>query len=988
MAKQRSTGAITGWASTLGPLLESYKGFIESPAYDELYKWQIAKTVQVNWDLEAPDLAAMIDRSFTHQHQNLWVGAHYFPKAMLMEWAGRDTEDARNALRELLNGTPPLSDRMHEFERRADEHLKQARPSERLNSYQGMRAMALWLGMVLPDQHYLYKATVATGFVERAGHAPLAKPGDKYTVMPSYYQLCQELRTVLLSRPDIIEAHRARRDASCHADPEHHLLVQDFMYFVSERAAPGQGRRPVHYWIYAPGENARHWDEFRTEGIMALGWDDLEDYAQYGTVGEVKKVLQRQEGSTSSKKNDANAVFDMANSVAIGDVIIAKRGLSDYLGYGIVTGEHYYDAARPYFRNCRQVNWVKAGVWPEEKGQIVRKTLTDITKDTDQVKRLTKLIGIDGATGSTTAHEPNYWVFQANPKYYDAAGALRAGAAKSWTVTAHQSKVRPGDKVIIWVTGPQAGCYALATVTSDVDEMPMDENDRAFVLDQAQVLKQKRAIIRVEHELSQHPISWSAIQELPSMADFKGGNQGTTFTATKEQFDAILKMALHNTRTMSDPLNKILYGPPGTGKTHKLRNEYFSRFTTRPSEVPREQRIYDALQDLTWWEVIGTVLLDLGPSNVDAILQHELTKAKAAMSNSKNVRATLWSNLQFHTVNECALVKYEKRSEPLIFNKREHSVWEALGQAVDESYPELREHLAQYKADYRDEGEGTKEVRRYEFVTFHQAYTYEDFIEGLKPQLDSKEIAYEIVPGIFKRLCERAEQDPEHEYALFIDEINRGNIAAIFGELITLIEDDKRLGASNELRATLPYSKPATFGVPANVRIIGTMNTADRSVEALDTALRRRFSFVECPSKPEELEKLDYRMVGDVDLSKLLSVINARIEMLLDRDHHIGHSYFMNWSDADKEKRLRLVFKNNIIPLLQEYFYGDPVKVGLVLGPDFVKEVKKVQDGKVEFSAAFRKDLDIEPKTRYVFQDVMDAALVPLQAFKDICDGK
>ncbi|MBK7943921.1 MAG: hypothetical protein IPJ85_00810 [Flavobacteriales bacterium] len=186
----------------------------------------------------------------------------------------------------------------------------------------------------------------------------------------------------------------------------------------------------------------------------------------------------------------------------------------------------------------------------------------------------------------------------------------------------------------------------------------------------------------------------------------------------------------------------------------------------------------------------------------------------------------------------------------------------------------------------------------------------------------------------------------------------------------------------------MPYSKPATFGVPANVRIIGTMNTADRSVEALDTALRRRFSFVECPSKPEELEKLDYRMVGDVDLSKLLSVINARIEMLLDRDHHIGHSYFMNWSDADKEKRLRLVFKNNIIPLLQEYFYGDPVKVGLVLGPDFVKEVKKVQDGKVEFSAAFRKDLDIEPKTRYVFQDVMDAALVPLQAFKDICDGK
>jgi hypothetical protein len=442
--------------------------------------------------------------------------------------------------------------------------------------------------------------------------------------------------------------------------------------------------------------------------------------------------------------------------------------------------------------------------------------------------------------------------------------------------------------------------------------------------------------------------------------------------------------------TVADPvlvLNTILYGPPGTGKTHMLKNTYFERFTTRPSEVPREQRMYDALQDLTWWEVVGTVLLHLGPSNVDAILDHELTKAKAAMSNSKNIRATLWSNLQFHTVSECQLVKYEKRSEPLIFNKQEHSIWEVLDQAVDESYPALRDHLEQYRSNYQVQGDERKEVRRYEFVTFHQAYTYEDFIEGLKPQLESKEIGYEIVPGVFKRLCERAEQDPDHEYALFIDEINRGNIAAIFGELITLIEEDKRLGAKNELRATLPYSKPATFGVPANVRVIGTMNTADRSVEALDTALRRRFSFVECPSRPEELEELSYRMIGEVDLSKLLTVINARIEMLLDRDHHIGHSYFMNWGDADKEQKLRQVFKNNIIPLLQEYFYGDPVKVGLVLGEAFVKKVDKKEEGKVEFASAFRKDLDIEPKTRYRFQDVMDPTLVPMQAFKDICDG-
>jgi 5-methylcytosine-specific restriction endonuclease McrBC GTP-binding regulatory subunit McrB len=146
---------------------------------------------------------------------------------------------------------------------------------------------------------------------------------------------------------------------------------------------------------------------------------------------------------------------------------------------------------------------------------------------------------------------------------------------------------------------------------------------------------------------------------------------------------------------------------------------------------------------------------------------------------------------------------------------------------------------------------------------------------------------------------------------------------------------------------------------------------------------------VECPSKPALLKD---KVVKDengveVPLEKLLTVINARIEMLLDRDHHIGHSYFLNWGDADRENKLRQVFKNNIIPLLQEYFYGDPVKIGLVLGDGFVKELKNKEEGKVEFAAAYRKAIDIDPKPRYIFQDVMDPEVVPLSAFKAICDG-
>ena len=198
---------------------------------------------------------------------------------------------------------------------------------------------------------------------------------------------------------------------------------------------------------------------------------------------------------------------------------------------------------------------------------------------------------------------------------------------------------------------------------------------------------------------------------------------------------------------------------------------------------------------------------------------------------------------------------------------------------------------------------------------------------------------YEVVD---KELIKEKNVKP---YVLIIDEINRGNMSQIFGELITLIEEGKRLGNSEELEVILPYSKDK-FSVPPNLYIIGTMNTADRSVEALDTALRRRFCFEEMQPKPDLLTD---KNIGVVNLKELLTTINKRIEVLLDRDHTIGHSYFIN---LETEQDLRNAFKNNIIPLLQEYFYGDYEKIGMVIGNGFF-EVPEKYDKNVfaEFSS-------------------------------------
>lgn len=248
------------------------------------------------------------------------------------------------------------------------------------------------------------------------------------------------------------------------------------------------------------------------------------------------------------------------------------------------------------------------------------------------------------------------------------------------------------------------------------------------------------------------------------------------------------------------------------------------------------------------------------------------------------------------------------------------------------------------------------------FITFHQSMSYEDFIEGIKPKTEGGKITYEVKNGIFKELCAKAKKDESQNYVMIIDEINRGNVANIFGELISLIEDDKRLGAREELRAELPYSH-TIFSVPKNVYIIGTMNTADRSVEALDSALRRRFTFKEMMPKAELVPE-------ENNVRSIFEIINQRIEVLKDREHQIGHSYFMG---VNSEEGLKAVIYDKIIPLLQEYFYGDYEKIQLVLGEGFVKK----DSASVKFAGDKSGDFEVSEVYRIVPKDEcnMDEAI-------------
>lgn len=218
------------------------------------------------------------------------------------------------------------------------------------------------------------------------------------------------------------------------------------------------------------------------------------------------------------------------------------------------------------------------------------------------------------------------------------------------------------------------------------------------------------------------------------------------------------------------------------------------------------------------------------------------------------------------------------------------------------------------------------------FITFHQSYTYEDFVEGLRYEKDSDKPVPK--PGIFKDLVDIAskKENEKLKYVLIIDEINRGKISKVFGELITCIENDKRKGMLNEIEVELPYSK-TKFKIPSNVYILGTMNSIDRSIALIDYALRRRFRFIKIYPDPEIIrdelinKDLDPLFVGD--LVKIFQVLNQRVEALLDKDHTIGHSFFL---EINKEQDLYKVWYNQIIPLLEEYFYNDWEKLKFLLG--------------------------------------------------------
>lgn len=489
-----------------------------------------------------------------------------------------------------------------------------------------------------------------------------------------------------------------------------------------------------------------------------------------------------------------------------------------------------------------------------------------------------------------------------------------------------------------------------------------------------------------------------------SCADFLRycDNEEITYSWAEPIFKLILKEEYENVSDFSqeniddetllnntdNPLNQILYGSPGTGKTYstidkaleilgvntksKSRQELKTLFEDYKSKGQIEfVTFHQSYGYEEFVEGIKPKLSDNETNELDYKIKDGIFKTICNREREIDLNIKLWRLYTLPNADQKEDYFDECIKENFVYAYQNYGM-EALEQEVK-------------NGDYiiipsAKSGRRSKSIRAFgilgdliENADKNRGFRKVEWkwvAKNEKEELFFEQADFRIAPfcGVEKEkelILKTLSKQTKAPYILIIDEINRGNISKIFGELITLIEPSKRIGAEEELKVTLPYSQES-FGVPSNLYIIGTMNTADRSITSLDTALRRRFEFVEMMP---DATKLEGKVIEGINLQKMLTAINERIEFLYDREKTIGHAYLLDIKNLDD---LKEAFQNKIIPLLQEYFYRNYALIQAVLNDNgMIKEIEDSKKTSIINCKGFKKleNIDFESKTIYSISD-------------------
>lgn len=707
---------------------------------------------------------------------------------------------------------------------------------------------------------------------------------------------------------------------------------QDYFDFTAELWKKTTLANATKYWLYAPGENASRWEEFYSEGIMGLGWDQLGDLDQYASKKEIKKKLQELEGVESSKQNDTAANFEFHKVIKEGDIVIVKKGISELLGYGVVTSDYFYDENRVSYQKCRKVDWKLKGSWKVDFNLPV-KTLTDVTK--------------------YPTEDPSY------SKYYERLLAIMEGKG-------FNSSYKQGySNYLTTIYGENSGTKTSYVKAIEILSKLLNYN--IFEVNDLLQLQQLYADLIKEQRNTEGKYFNT---EAPSY-----GQNGFYSASIKTYIDfhKQLKDNSMNSSTYKAPLNQILYGPPGTGKTFNTVLEAAKIVTGNENIIYNDAlRVFNENlnnqiefitfhQNYSYEDFIQGLRPDITQNNhlsferTDGVFMQiavnalfEFYKAFQSRDNIfklKNIDVnevyidffkSLKLNQEFKTKtkktiyidsftkNQNIIFKYSEASKPATVSSERLLKLFNVFKSVEE--------INNINEDIRNVIGGCDATVYYtslrEFIGFYNkykenlkefGYVEDDYVEEGYVELNYDDVSYERKKELLSKISfndlKSVDINDVKKYVIIIDEINRANISRVFGELITLIEEDKRSHGKIPMRVTLPSGD--SFIVPSNLYIIGTMNTADKSISLLDIALRRRFEFV--PMYPKT-------NIEGVKNPSVLETINAEIIKRKGHDFTIGHAYFMG-----ENYSLEKTINSKVIPLLLEYFMNDEKEVATIL---------------------------------------------------------
>ena len=737
----------------------------------------------------------------------------------------------------------------------------------------------------------------------------------------------------------------------------------------------------VNIWQISPGrERANLWQEFRDAGIIAIGWE-MGDLLQYKDDADLQK-------KTQIGFNDVGSCWTFSRKIEKDDIIVAKKGSSNQIyGIGKALGKYRYDNTRPYYKHTIRVDWQIKFDKPtnvEVSKEFVQTTVGKLDSDRfDSIKKslLSQFPDLKGAFEKLQSESQT--AFEIEEKIYDKIWKLLQakkqivlygppGTGKTWIakkfaqsyISRNQPKMRtPKEpftfKDLSFPSFTKDTFDFLRDLQDNNTKSWMDTNRDRFKEYVADPLRNITTVIgqdviaRLDQNLETIPDGRHTISRI--MKNVFGKKKDIYWT---HMWSAFYRKIIGDKRKDSQLI--ILVNP------EELRFGFC--FGNLKEAVSLEEKFKENVSAET--DFFLGMLKDLDILNdFDFEFTDSATGKRTKMKVSTKEELQQWLEK-----DELHITKSLKPQE--VAQQKTDQLVNSIAASFTKLYPVYLfatsdtplERVEEY-LEGTDEGE--PDIEKFvRFVSFHQSYSYEEFVEGIRPVIKDTIVGeqtgkdYEISKGIFRRICEDAKNDRDNNYFLIIDEINRGQISKIFGELITLLEKDKRLSPTGDLQENtivldLVYSKEP-FSVPWNLYVIGTMNTADKSIALVDVALRRRFGFIEIPPEPNKLKTYTIQGVP-LNLTKILENINRKITMLVDRDHQIGHSYLMNIDKDDKgniisdEKQilenLRYSFYNEIIPLLQEYFYNDWEKLAQVI-PPFVKTIVTLEKAMEEMESA------------------------------------